>query len=163
MATPKQRNYALFLGLSIAFGLVFAVLPLTQDFSYLRPELLCLLVIFWVMNSPEQLGMTFGFLVGLLQDVVELGVWGGHAMALTIIAYICLMSYQRIRSYSVWHQSLWVFILVGVHQVVVNWVQGIAGYRTPAHYLVLPTLMTALCWPLVVFFFLRIRHLYRTQ
>lgn len=143
--------------------MVLAVAPLPAEYAYLRPELVCLLVIFWIMSTPEHLGMLFAFLVGLLQDVVELGVWGGHAMALTLLAYICLMSYQRIRSYSVWHQSLWVFVLVGVHQVVVNWVQGIAGYRTPTHLLLLPTAISAVSWPLVVLFFVRIRHLYRFQ
>ncbi|TVZ40761.1 rod shape-determining protein MreD [Alteromonadaceae bacterium 2753L.S.0a.02] len=149
--------------LSLLLGLIFAVYPFPTDYGFLRPELVCMVVIFWIMNSPQHLGMLFAFCVGLLQDVVEVGVWGGHAMALTLLAYICLMSYQRIRNYSVWHQSLWVFILVGVHQVVVNWVQGLAGYRAPAHYLLASTMISALCWPLIVFTLLRIRHIYRLQ
>jgi len=120
-----------------------------------------MLVVYWIMHSPQHIGMTFAWCVGLFQDIAEVTVWGAHAMALTILAYICLMSYQRIRNYSVWHQSLWIFVLVGTHQVVVNWVQGIAGYRTPVHLLLLPTIMSALCWPLMSFMLHRIRLRYR--
>lgn len=148
---------------SFLVALVVAVYPLSGDFGYLRPELVCMLVIYWIMHSPQHLGLLFAWVVGLIQDVVETGVWGAHAMALTLLAYICLMSYQRIRNYSVWHQSLWVFVLVGTHQVVVNWVQGMAGYRTPVHLLLLPTAMSALLWPVMIFLFLRLRLRYRTS
>jgi len=120
-----------------------------------------MLVAYWVMQSPQHLGMLFAFLVGLAQDIVEMTVWGAHAMALTLLAYICLMSYQRIRNYSVWHQSLWIFVLVGTHQVVVNWIQGMAGYHAPAKLLILPTVMSALCWPLMILLFRRVRLRYR--
>ncbi len=142
---------------SLLVSVFIAVYPLPESLEYLRPEVTCLVVIYWVMRSPHTLGLIFAFAVGLLLDVVELTVWGAHALALTMLAYICLMSYQRIRNYSVWHQSMWIFVLVGIHQVVVNWVQSLAGYRSPAHLLLLSSVMSALCWPLLVFIYHRLR------
>jgi len=147
--------------ISLLCGLLIAVFPLSQEAAYLRPEIVCMLVVYWVMHSPQHIGMLFAWSAGLVQDVVEVTVWGAHALALTVLAYICLLSYQRIRNYSVWHQSLWIFVLVGTHQVVVNWIQGLAGYRSPAQLLILPTVMSALCWPLLVFVIQRIRQRYR--
>ena len=159
MVTERGRPVLLIL-LSLIVGLLIAVLPLSHDMVYLRPEVVCMLVVYWVMHSPQHLGMVFAWCVGFVQDITEVGVWGAHALALTLLAYICLLSYQRIRNYSVWHQSMWIFVLVGTHQVVVNWIQGLAGYRSPAALLLLPTVMSALCWPLMVFLIRRIRRHY---
>lgn len=139
---------AFLLGLCVFFALVLKVLPLPYTLAILRPELLCLFVIYWVINQPHQFGVFFAWSLGLLQDAVELNVWGAHALALTVVAYICLLSWQRIRSYSIWQQAMWVFVLLGTHQVIVSWVQGMAGYHIPTHLILLPTLTGALLWPL---------------
>jgi rod shape-determining protein MreD len=150
-----------FFALTVLLALLIAVFPLPQGFGLLRPEVVCLLILYWVMQAPEQVGISLAFMVGLLQDVVEGSIWGAHAIALAVLAYICLVSYQRIRNYSVWHQTLWVFVLVGTHQVLVNWVQGLAGYHAPVAYMLVPTVITALCWPLLRHIVNRVRRYYR--
>lgn len=147
--------------LSCLVALLVAVFPLPYAYAALRPELVCLLILYWVMFAPEYVGVSVAFFVGLLQDVVEGTVWGAHALALAVLAYICLVSYQRIRSYSLWHQALWVFVLVGTHQVLVNWVQGLAGYHAPVSQMLIPTIISALCWPLVIYSLNRLRRRYR--
>jgi len=161
MIFNQRSRPVLLLTSCLSVGYLVAVYPLPDGYAFLRPELLCLLVIYWVMNSPQHLGMVFAWGVGLLQDILELGVWGAHALALTVIAYICLMSYQRIRSYSVWHQTLWVIVLVGLHQLIVNWVDRIAGYHSPPQELIVPAVVSALCWPPTLFLFKRVRLRYR--
>lgn len=147
--------------LSCLVALLVAVFPLPYGYASLRPEMVCLLVLYWVMYAPEHVGVFMAFAIGLLQDVVEGTVWGAHALALTVLAYICLVSYQRIRSYSLWHQTLWVFVLVGTHQVLVNWVQGLAGYHAGVSQMLLPTVFSALCWPLVIYTLNQLRRRYR--
>ncbi|SMF54269.1 rod shape-determining protein MreD [Alteromonadaceae bacterium Bs31] len=161
MNVSQRRGPLILLISSILLGLFIAIYPLPAVVAMFRPELICMLVLYWVMNSPEHLGLSFAWCVGLLQDMVEFGVWGAHALALTLLAYICLASYQRIRSYSVWHQSIWVFVLVGMHQVIVSWVHNIAGYQHEAQELIFPTIISALCWPLLIYLLHRVRLRYR--
>lgn len=158
---PRSNQFwreACLLGLAIFLALILNIYPLSHNLAIIRPEFLCLLVIYWVINKPHQLGVVFAWCAGLLQDIVEINVWGAHALALTILAYICLLSWQRIRSYSIWQQSMWVFVLVGTHQVIVSWVQGLAGYHSPTHLIILPTLSSALLWPLVSWLLLRMQQ-----
>ncbi len=161
MIVPQRSRPIVLLVSSLLIGLFVAIMPLPGGLAMFRPELVCMLVLYWVMSSPEHLGLGFAWCVGLLQDMLELGVWGAHALALTLLAYICLASYQRIRSYSVWHQSMWVFVLVGMHQVVISWVHNLAGYEKQAQELIIPTVISALCWPLLIFLFHRLRLRYR--
>lgn len=148
MARSVVRLYSL-IAASVALGLLFSVYPLDPGFNSLRPELLCLLVIYWVTNLPLRLGVFFATAIGLLQDIVEGVVWGAHAAALAMVAYVCIRAYQRIKNYSVWHQALWIFVFVGIHQVIVNWFQGMAGYRQPPIDLLISTAISALFWPLI--------------
>lgn len=159
---PRSRTglYTLVF-LSLALGMMVAIYPLSTSFSALRPELVCLLIIYWVTHTPQYFGVLFAWTVGLTQDILEGVTWGGHALALSIVAYICLVAYQRIKNYSVWHQTLWVFVLVGFHQVIVNWVQSIAGYKSSPTALVLSAIVTALFWPPVYVGLSRIRSIYR--
>ena len=146
---------------TLLISLLIAVFPMSPAMSLVRPEFMCLIVLYWSLNTPQHFGIVYAWMAGLTQDIIEGSVWGGHAMALSIISYICIESSQRIRNYSVWHQSLWVFVLVGFHQVIVNWMQGLMGYHSLPFQLVLSSILTAFFWPLIVMGIRRVRVLYR--
>lgn len=157
----SKSGFTVLVVASIGLALFLAIYPLSPVAAGLRPEVMCILVIYYITASPHSFGIVFGWGVGMLLDVFEGGVWGGHALALSIVAYICLTAHQRIRNYSIWHQTLWVFVMVGIHQVIVNWVQGLAGYETATPYLVLSAVFSALLWPPVFVILSRIRLHYR--
>ncbi len=134
---------------TIVAALFVSIYPKPQILNALQPELVCLFVIYWIFSVPQHLGLSFAVLVGLVQDLVEQSVWGGHSIALAVTAYICLTSYQRMASYGVWHQTLWIFVLVGVHQVLATWIKGLLGYQTDILSLILPVVVTSLLWPVL--------------
>ena len=151
----------LIVGASVLVCLLLSVYPLPSNYIGLRPEFLCLVMVYWVTHIPQHIGVFYAWFVGLAQDIVEGSVWGGHALALAVVAYICLVSYQRIKNYSVWHQSLWVVVLVGLHQLIVNGIQGLAGYHSHPHQLLLSIIISAMFWPVLHVLVSRVRHLYR--
>lgn len=158
---PRTWSYLLLLLASVFVALLVAIYPLPAAASVFRPELVCLVVIYWVLHQPERIGVGVAWCVGLLQDLVEGSVWGGHAMALAFVAYICLASYRRLRSYSIGQQTFWVFVFVGVHQLVVNWIQGLDGYGSPVLYMTASAFVTAALWPILVICVGIVRRRYR--
>ena len=154
-------SQALAVMLSLLLALLVAIYPLSPQWSVYRPELLCLIVIYWVLHSPHQFGVGIAWFVGLVQDVIEDSVWGAHAIALALVAYVCLMSYRRLRSYAVTQQAFWIFVFVGVHQLFVNWLQGLNGYGGPARFMVISAAVSAACWPLLVLCMRRLQRRYR--
>lgn len=141
--------FHLMVALTIVFALFVTIFPKPWVLSSVQPELVCLLVIYWIFSVPQHLGLSFAVLVGFVQDIIEQSVLGGHSIALAVTAYICLTSYQRFISYSIWHQTLWIFVLVGVHQVIATWMTGLFGYRTDIFALLLPVVVTGLLWPIL--------------
>lgn len=159
MSSPLSAFLVFAAGLLVA--LLVAVYPLSPGVSIYRPELLCLLVIYWVLHNPHQVGVGVAWCLGLLQDLVEDGVWGGHALALALVAYIGTMSYRRLRTYSIGQQSFWIFVFVGIHQLFVNWIQGLNGYAAPARYMIVSALVSAACWPVLVLLMRWVQRRYR--
>lgn len=157
----SKRGLYVLVFMSCVVALFVAIYPMSVNFAELRPELICLLVIYWITSTPQYFGVFFAWCIGLLQDVIEGTVWGAHALALAIVAYICMAAYRRMKNYSVWHQTLWVFVLVGFHQVITNWVQSLAGYEATTKVLVLSSVVSALFWPLLCVTLFRLRLKYR--
>ncbi|GAA5523982.1 rod shape-determining protein MreD [Microbulbifer aestuariivivens] len=134
---------------SVVMALLLAVMPLPQNWLWFRPSFTALLVIFWITRMPQSLGVGFAWLVGLAQDLVTGAALGSHALALAVLAYFSLLTYQRTRAFNSAQQLLWVFVLVGIQQLVGNWVHSLAGKPVPGLTFLWPAITTALLWPCV--------------
>jgi len=142
-------------------ALVLAIYPIGSTNGWLRPEFVPMLVIYWVMVMPQQSSIFSLWCLGCAQDLLEGVALGQHAMALMIVAYVCLLSYQRMRNYTLWHQTFFVFVIVGLHQLVDNWVHSLQGNAADSLVFLLPAFTSALIWPLVWLVLERIRVSYR--
>ncbi len=129
--------------------MLLVVMPLPQQWLWFRPAFPALLVIFWVTRMPQALGVGFAWLVGIIEDLISGASLGTHALALAVLAYFSLLTYQRTRAFNPAQQLLWVFVLVGIHQVVGNWVHGLEGKTVSGLTFLWPALTTALLWPWV--------------
>jgi len=161
MMNSAQANNRWVIGFCLVFSLILAVFPLSMELRWFRPEFIALLVIYWVTTLPEHFGVGFAWCAGILLDIVQGSVIGEHALALVVVAYVCQLSYQRIRNYGVWKQACWVFVLVGIHQLFCNWVHSLSGYTASPRVFLLPAFVSALLWPLVMIFFERLRLNFR--
>ncbi len=160
MALIKAHNRYIIV-LTFFVALLLSVFPIGSGNAWLRPEFVCLLVIYWVLALPQQSSLLFIWLLGCLQDLLEGAALGQHAMALMVVAYVCLLSYQRMRNYSLWYQTFLVFVLVGLHQLVDNWVHSLQGGAAHTLVFLLPAFTSALFWPLLWMWLERLRIYHR--
>ncbi|MCK9469661.1 MAG: rod shape-determining protein MreD, partial [Porticoccaceae bacterium] len=70
---------ALLSSLLVAFLLHFW--PLRGDWGYWRPMVVFLVVIYWLMREPHQLGLGFAWFTGLALDVLADGILGQRALS----------------------------------------------------------------------------------
>lgn len=163
MYAQQRSNPYVILWISLAIALVLSVFPLPVSWAWFRPEFVALVAIYWGIVFPQYFGLGTAWLVGLVQDVVEYSLLGQHALALVAVVYVCHLSYQRIRNYALWQQSAWVFILVGIHQLFWNWVHSLQGNAATPIYFLLPALISALAWPMLLIMMEWVRLRFRIQ
>ena len=129
----------------VAFWL--SIYPLPLALLEVRPEWVALVLVYWVIAVPEQVGVVTAFSVGVLLDGFLGTYLGQHAFSLSVVAYICMNTYQRVRMFAVWQQAFFVFVLIGLHQLLIHWVGNLTGHVTNNMRFLLPALTSALIWP----------------
>lgn len=145
---PAQPINLLFIiAFSFLLALVLSVYPLPMDIRWWRPEFVLVVAIYWIFFMPLTVSFLFLSALGLFQDLLEGVPFGQHSLGLVIVGYICILSYQRVRNFSLWRQSAWIFVLVGIAQLTDNWVQGMAGRPLSGIQFLYPALTSALIWP----------------
>ncbi|MBL1260454.1 MAG: rod shape-determining protein MreD [Thiotrichaceae bacterium] len=130
-----------------AFALT--VFPLPNWLAVVRPEWVALVLIYWCMALPNRIGIGIAWAIGLMLDVLRIGLLGENALALCIIAYITLKLYQRLRVFPLWQQALSVFVLVSLSQMLHLWIKGITGQPIDLLTYWLPSISSMVAWPLV--------------
>jgi len=143
---------------TMVFALMLHMLPLPGWLTYVRPEFVTLVVMYWVLAMPEKIGVTIAWCVGLLLDVTQGAILGQHALGLVIVAYILQLEYQRIRVFSLVQQALVVFVLLLIKQIMVLWVYGLVGHAPSLQLYFLPSLIGAIIWPWVYLFLRNLRR-----
>lgn len=127
-------------------ALYLQALPMPKFLLLLRPEWLSLVLIYWSLNLPQRVGVAHGFLWGLLLDLVEGTLMGHNAVVMSLLAFLANSFYQRIRMYSLIKQSALVFLLIGISQLVFQWLQSVFGSLSSVGFLLLPALISAVLW-----------------
>jgi len=134
---------------SFFLALLLSILPIPEWLQWGRPEWVAMVLIHWIIILPERVGITVAWVVGLLLDVLEGTALGQNAFALSVMAYVVLLLYQRVRMFTLWQQAGVVFVLVGLNQLIGNWVQTLQGSQSPNLLFLLPAFVSALLWPVV--------------
>lgn len=158
-----RHSGGLIITLSFIVALMAVMLPLSDSVALFRPELVTLILIYWCLDLPGRVGVGFGWVAGLMLDVVQGTLLGQHAFALAVVAWITIKLHQRIRVYPRWQQALSVFVLIVLSQMIVLWVQGIIG-KSPNTWLYwLPSITSMVVWPWLYLFMRNVRRAYKVS
>jgi rod shape-determining protein MreD len=138
--------------LSLLVALVLTAIPfppgVPQWFAWLRPDWVALVVLYWVMAVPQQVGMTAAWLAGLLVDSITGNLLGQHALGLVIIAWTGLSLYERLRMYATLQQAFIVFLTVALAQCIDMAIEIVARDARWTWWVLAPAITSALLWPL---------------
>lgn len=139
-------------GGSVIFGAVIIAILLTivvlpEWARAARPEFVTMVLIYWCLSLPGRFGVGTAWLIGLMMDVAQGAIFGQHALAYTIIAWITLKLHQRIRVFPIWQQAMSVGLLIVLSEMLELWIKGIAGHPPQGWSYWLPALTSMLLWP----------------
>lgn len=116
--------------------------------SWLRPEWAAVVLLYWVMAVPQQVGMLTAWVLGLLVDSLSGTLLGLHALGFVLVAFVGLSLYERLRMYSLVQQALIVFVAIALARLLGFWVDVLTRGADWTPLILLPALSSALIWPL---------------
>lgn len=103
------------IALSFAIMLVLMLIALPPWLNYLRPQLVILTLLYWLLYLPQRVGIFTAWCLGLILDVLYNATLGEHALILVLIAYIALRWQVRINFFVFWQKLLLIFVLVSLY------------------------------------------------
>jgi len=144
---PKPHHGGIIIFISFALALLLTLLPLPEWAQIFRPEWVSLVLIYWCMALPSRISIGWAWTVGIMLDVALGNLLGLHALSLTIVAFLTIKLYQRIRVYPLGQQALAVLVLVAMSQLLILWILGIIGSTPGSWTYWLPSISSAIIWP----------------
>ena len=112
------------------------------------PDLLLLVITFWAMNEKGRVGLTVAFIFGLLMDVHDAGLLGGHVLAYLLATYGAIVLHKRMQLFGAMVQAvhmLPVFVVsMMLSRLLQSWLMG----DWPGWDWLWSALFTAALWPL---------------
>ncbi|WP_136067024.1 rod shape-determining protein MreD [Modicisalibacter radicis] len=133
--------------ISLLLALCLQVMPLPDVWLVWRPDWLGLTLIYWCVVAPQRVGVFHGFILGLLLDLIEGAPLGQNALVMALVAFLALLVYQRMRAYALVQQAVLVFVLLGIAQLLEQWLRTIFGPFAINLAFLLPALIGAVLWP----------------
>ena len=135
--------------LTFAAAMLLTIAPLPETLRILRPDWVALTLVFWCLALPYRVSVGSGFIAGIFMDVLTGTLLGQNALALSIIAYVCVRLHQRIRAYPIWQQALTVLVFLVLHQLLTLWIDRTIGRPGHSFTYWLPSVLGMLLWPLL--------------
>lgn len=144
---------AYWMPLSLLLAVLLGLLPLPAAIALLRPYFLGLVLIYWLLEAPDRMGMGAAFCVGLVGDLAFGTLIGEQALRLTVLAFIVQRFRARLRFFPLWQQSLAVFALLVNDRVIAAAVRMALGEGMPRWTFWLSPLLALPLWPWLVVLF----------
>ncbi|MBH0086643.1 rod shape-determining protein MreD [Psychrobacter sp. SCQQ22] len=154
MSYPDSENATVVLIVTIILSFVVAsslnVYPLSPSMATLRPMVMIMVLIFWLLFQPRYVGIFTAFTIGIIADLLMDTHLGEQAFAAVVVALFIKITSVYIRQMNT--ASAWLVASFGLIIFQLNlWMLQMFIQNVFVAQATLSLLMSILSWPLVLF------------
>jgi len=155
MATSASIAKTVFvIGISFLLAIIVMLITVPPWLSYLRPQLVVLVLLYWTLYLPQRVGMMVAWCLGIMLDVLYDVTLGTHALSLVLVTYIALMWKVKFNFFVFWQKTILVFILVFLYFAPQFFMVFITGGKSFNVWLCFSSsLVSAVLWPYLTIIF----------
>lgn len=149
--------------LSFLVAMLFQIMPLPNIVEAWRPDWILLVMIYWAMALPHRYNILSAWILGVLLDILLGAHLGIRALSMSLVIYVVVLNFQRLRTFPMWQQALVIACLVCLHHLVVFWVEFVVDVASFDVSLFLPAVSSLIIWPWVFWVLRRVRRIYKVR
>ena len=131
---------------SILIALILNLLPWSGVLLRVHPDFVLLVLLYWAVHQPRNIGQGWGFLLGLVMDVANSVLLGQHALIYVVAIYLAQLLRLRVLQLSLLEQALHVLAILIVAQTLGVLLNLSLGREFPGMLLALAPLLGAILW-----------------
>lgn len=125
------------------------IIPLPAALQIWNPDWILIVIIYWSLVLPYRCGIFSAWVVGIFTDVLVGGMLGRYALVYSLISYICIRLYQRVRRFPLIQQGVFVFGCLLVAQLLSMGIESLHNPDRLQWFFLLPAISGTLVWPFV--------------
>ncbi len=107
-----------FIAFSLFLGFLLNLLPFEGVFRWIFPDFVAMILLYWCIHQPAKIGIGAAWVFGILMDVADGTLFGEHALAYSVMAYIALLLRRRMSMLSLDYQFTHVTVILLIMQIV---------------------------------------------
>ena len=134
------------IAVSLALATVLMLVAMPEQLIYFRPNFVVLVLIYWSLRRPQHVGLTVAFLVGLMLDIINFTLIGHYILPTIVVVYVVVRFGYRIRSMSVWMQTITVWGLLMLDLGIFKLINGFFYNHFGEFFMWTGTVTGALIW-----------------
>ena len=132
--------------LSLVLMLALAAVPLPDAVAPLRPDWVAVVLLYWSLMAPRHFSLLTAFWMGIALDTLSGALLGQNALALLVVVYLAEKFHLRLRVFPLSQLAITVFLLLGLYEFILFWIDGMAGRSVPLVERWVPPLTGTLVW-----------------
>lgn len=136
--------------LTLSVGMMLYLLPWAGFGLLVRPDFVLLVMLYWLMRAPHLCNIGTAWLMGMLVDLAGGDLFGQHALAYVISAFIAMTYLRRATLFNRWQQAAYVLLLLLVSQIVLLVLKLFGGSALAGWSYFVPSISGILLWQLVI-------------
>ena len=153
MASPNSEHATGILLMTIVFSFVISsslnVYPLSPSMATLRPMVMIMVLIFWLLFQPRHVGIIIAFVIGIIADLLMDTRLGQQAFSAVIVAMVIKFSSIYIKQLNA--ASAWLIATIGLLAFQLTlWILQLIMQSQFVAQSGLSLLMSIISWPLVL-------------
>ena len=149
------------IGFTVLVGMMLTILALPRWAVWYQPTWVFMILLFWIITIPYQVGIEIAFIIGLLLDLLIRTILGQHALLLTCLAYFFIRFQTLVHSLPTWQETILVLIVMVVYLIFQYWIMIIAGFSPLAGKYWMSLASTTFLWPWLRFLLTDYQHRFK--
>jgi rod shape-determining protein MreD len=139
--------------LSLVLTLALVAVPLPDAVAPLRPDWVAVVLLYWSLMAPRHFSLLTAFWMGIALDTLSGALLGQNALALLVVVYLAEKFHLRLRVFPLSQLAITVFLLLGLYEFILFWIDGMAGRSVPLVERWVPPLTGTLVWVVLYMLF----------
>ena len=148
---------------TLLLALFLEIMPLPEWTQSLRPNWLLVILSYWTLALPQRYGVFTACGLGIFLDILLGATIGARGLVLSVIIYLIVLNYQRLRNFPMWQQACVTGMASLFYQLSLYWIQYILTGIPFQPMLFLSVLSTFIIWPWAHWLLRRVRRGFKVK
>ena len=135
--------------LSLVIATIFQLIPASGVWIFWRPNFLLLVVIAWILYTPDHFGIGFAAMVGLLADTLFRTTLGHYVLVFAVCGTIAFLLSRWLMYFSIFHRAFLIFIIIICAELIQAMLFSVWDVPVTLSHIPIVAAFAALSWPIV--------------